>query len=225
MSHIIVAQLPSCIRLFATPLTVAHQASLSLTIFWSLPKFMSIASVRPSNCLILCCRFLCLQPFPASGFFPVSCLLASGGQSIGPSASASVLPMSIQGWFPLRLTSLIPYCPKDSQESSPIPQIERISSSVLCLLYGPVLRTTGNYRKKHSLDYTDLCRQSNIFAFYTLSRFVIAFLPRSSCLLISWLQSPSAVILEPKKGNLSLLPLFHFPLLFAMKWWDQMPWP
>ena len=87
MSHIIVAQLPSCIRLFATPLTVAHQASLSLTIFWSLPKFMSIASVRPSNCLILCCRFLCLQPFPASGFFPVSCLLASGGQSIGASAS------------------------------------------------------------------------------------------------------------------------------------------
>ena len=55
-----------------------------------------------------------------------------------------------------------------------------------------------------------------------LSRLVLAFLPRSKCVLISWLQSPSAVILEPKKC-LSLFPLF--PQLFAMKWWDQMPWP
>ena len=58
--------------------------------------------------------------------------------------------------------------------------------------------------------------------FNRLSRFVIAFLPRSRCLLISWLQSPSAVILEPKKiKSLSLFSLF--PHLFAMKWWDQMP--
>ena len=49
-----------------------------------------------------------------------------------------------------------------------------------------------------------------------------AVLPRSKCLLISWLQSPSAVILDPKKIVLSLLPLFH--LLFAFKWWDRMPW-
>ena len=55
-----------------------------------------------------------------------------------------------------------------------------------------------------------------------LSRLVIAFLPRSKCLLISWLQSPSPVILETKKRSLSLFPLF--PHLFAMKWWDQMPW-
>ena len=55
-----------------------------------------------------------------------------------------------------------------------------------------------------------------------LSRVVIAFLPRSKCLLISWLQSPSAVILEPKKNSQPLFPLF--PHLFAMKQWDQMPW-
>ena len=55
----------------------------------------------------------------------------------------------------------------------------------------------------------------------TLSRFVIASLPRSNCLLISWLQSPCAGILEPKKRNLSLLP--PFPILFAMKGWDRMP--
>ena len=57
--------------------------------------------------------------------------------------------------------------------------------------------------------------------FNMLSRLVIAFLPRSKCLLISWLQSPSTVILEPKK----IMSLFLlFPHLFAMKWWDQMPW-
>ena len=55
-----------------------------------------------------------------------------------------------------------------------------------------------------------------------LSRLVITLLPRSKRLLISWLQSPSAVILEPKKLSLSLFPLF--PHLFAMKWWDQLPW-
>jgi len=58
--------------------------------------------------------------------------------------------------------------------------------------------------------------------FNMLSRLVIAFLPRSKHLLISWLQSPSAVILEPKKKSLSLFPLF--PHLFAMKWWNWMPW-
>ena len=68
-----------------------------------LPKFMSSASLMPSNHLILC-YFFCLQSFSASGFFPVSQLFASGGQNID--ASASVLPMSIQDWFPLILTSL-----------------------------------------------------------------------------------------------------------------------
>ena len=58
--------------------------------------------------------------------------------------------------------------------------------------------------------------------FNMLSKFFIAFLPRSKCLLISWLQSPSAVILEPTKISLSLFP--WFPHLFAVKWWDQMPW-
>ena len=58
--------------------------------------------------------------------------------------------------------------------------------------------------------------------FNTLSRFVIAFLPRSKCLLISWLQSLSTVILEPKK--IRSVTVFAFPPLFAMKWWDWMPW-
>ena len=91
--------------LFATPWTALHQASLSLTISWFLPKFMSIESVMPSNHLILSCPLLLLPSFPASGSFPVSQRFESDGWSI--EASASVLPVSIQGWFSLGLTGLI----------------------------------------------------------------------------------------------------------------------
>ena len=72
--------------------------------------------------------FFCLQSFPASGSFPVSRLFASGGQSIGASASASVLPVNIQGWFPLGLTGLISLLSKDSPVSSPAPQCKSINS-------------------------------------------------------------------------------------------------
>ena len=75
----------------------------------------------------------CLQSFSASGSFPMSQLFASGGQSIG--ASASVLPMNIQRWFPLGLTALI-FLLRDSQESSPAPQFKSINSIALSLLYG-----------------------------------------------------------------------------------------
>ena len=95
----------SCVRLFATPWTAACQASLSITNSWSLLKLMSIESVMPSNHLILGCPLL-LPPsiFSTSGSFPMSQLFTSGGQSIGVSASASVLPMNIQDWFPLGWT-------------------------------------------------------------------------------------------------------------------------
>ena len=98
----------SRVWLFVTPWMVACQVSLSFTISWSLLKLMSIELMMPSSHLILCWPFsFCFQSFPASGSFPVSCLFTSGGQSIGASASASVLPMTIQGWFPLELTGLI----------------------------------------------------------------------------------------------------------------------
>ena len=93
-----------CVRLFATPWTAVHQASLSITNSWSLLKLMAIESVIPSNHLILC-RPLLLLPliFPKRprGSFPMSQFFASGGQSIGVSVSASVLQMNIQDWFPL----------------------------------------------------------------------------------------------------------------------------
>ena len=95
----------SHVRLFATPWTAARQASLSITNSQSLLKLMSIESVMPSNHLILCCPLL-LTSFPASGSFPMSQLFSSGGQSIGISASTSVLPMNIQDWFPSGLIGL-----------------------------------------------------------------------------------------------------------------------
>ena len=93
--------------LFATPWTAAHQASLSITNSQSLLKLMSIKLVSPSNHLIHCCPLSCLQSFPASGSFPIIQFFTSSGQSIGAWALTSVLPMNIQGWLPLGLTSLI----------------------------------------------------------------------------------------------------------------------
>ena len=101
-------QLLSCVRFFATSWTAARQAFLSFPNAWSLLKLMSIQSVMPSNHLILCRPFSShLQSFPASGSFPISQLFASGGQSIGASASASVLPVNVQDWFPLGWTGWI----------------------------------------------------------------------------------------------------------------------
>ena len=96
----------------------------------------------------------CPQSFPVSGSFPMSWLFTSGGQSIGASASASVLPMNIQGWFPLGWTGLI------SQESSPTLQFESISSWVLSLLYGSTLTSVHDHWKNKS-DCTYLCQQGH----------------------------------------------------------------
>ena len=103
------AQSLSRVRLFATPWIAARQASLSVRNSRSSLKLMCIELVIPSNHLILCCLLLLLPPIPPSirVFSNESTLCKWGGQSIGVSALASVLPMNIQGWFPLRLTSLI----------------------------------------------------------------------------------------------------------------------
>ena len=94
--------------LFVTPWTTALQASLSITNSQSLLKLMSIKSAMLSNYLILCCHLLLLpSSFPASGSFQTSQLFASGGQSIGVSASTSVLPMNTQDWSPLGWTGWI----------------------------------------------------------------------------------------------------------------------
>ena len=124
-----VVQLLSCVRLFVTRWTEAHSAPLSSAISQSLLKFMSIESGMPSNYLILVHPLLLLPSiFPCIRVF----------SNTGASASASVLLINIQGWFPLGWLVWSLCCPRDSQESSPTPQLESISSLALSLLYGKV---------------------------------------------------------------------------------------
>ena len=94
--------------------------------------------------------FSCLQSFPASGSFQMSQFFASGGQSIGASASISVLPMN---WFPLGWTGWISLQSKrDSQESSPTSQFNSINSLALIFLCSPTLTSIHDYWKNHSFD-------------------------------------------------------------------------
>ena len=110
--------------------------------------------------------FSCPQSFPASESFPMSQFFTPGVQSITVSASASVLPVNIQDWFPLGLTGWISLQSKGiSQESSPVSHFKNINSLVLSLLYVPTLSSIHNYWKNHSLHYMDLCQQSNVSAF------------------------------------------------------------
>ena len=139
-----------------------------------------------------------LQSLPASGSFQMSRFFTSGGQSIGVSPSASALPMNIQDWVPLGWTGGSPCSPLDSQESSPMPQFKSINSSVLSFiiqLSHPYM-TTG---ETIALTRWTFVGKVMSLLFNMLSRSAITFLPRSKRLLISWLQSPSAVILEPPK--------------------------
>ena len=93
-----------------------------------------------------------LQSFPASGSFPMSQFFTSGGQSIGASASTSVLPMITQDWSPLGWTVWSPFSPRDSQESSPTPQFKSINSLALSFLYCPTLTSIHDHWKNHSLN-------------------------------------------------------------------------
>ena len=103
-----------CVRFLASAWTAAHQASHPSPSPEACSNSCHVESVIPSNQLILC-RLLLLLPsnFPASGSFPMSWLFASGGQSTGASALASILPMNIQGRFPLGLASLISLLSKE----------------------------------------------------------------------------------------------------------------
>ena len=139
----------------------------------------------------------CLQSFPASGSFPMSQFFTSGGQSAG--ASASVLPMNIQDWFPFGLTGLI-YLQSKGLKS--LLQHHSSKASILLCSAFFILQLSHSYMtngKIIALTRWTFVSQVISLLFNTLSRLVITFLPRSKRLLTSWLQSPSAVILEPKK--------------------------
>ena len=148
------------------------------------------------------CRPLLRLPsiFPASGSFQMSQLFASGGQSIGVSASTSVLPKNIQDWFPFRMHWLDLCAIQGTLKS--LLQHHSSKASVLqhsTFITVQLVTSIHDYWKNNSLDEMDICCQSNVSVFSMLSRLVITFLPRSKHLLISWLQSPSSVTLEPPK--------------------------
>ena len=168
---------------------------------------MSIESVMPCNHLILYTLFsFCPQSFPSPGSFPMSWQFAWGGQSIRASASASVLPMNISDWFPLELTDLIFLKSNGLSRvfSSTIIQKHQFFSAQFSLWSNSHIHT---WLLKKTIVLTRLTFVGKVMSllFNMLSRFVIAFLPRSKRLLTSWLQSPSAVILEPKKIKVVLL--------------------
>ena len=166
---------------------------------------MSTKLVMPSNHLILCC--ISLSPaFSLSqhqGLFSVSWIFSSGSQSIG--ASASVLPMNIQFWFPLGLTGLIFFAVQGTLKS--LLHHHNSNASILqCSVFFMVqlLHPYMTIRKTITLTVHTFVGIAVSLLLNTLSSFVITFLPKSKCFLISWLQSPSTVILEPK--SLSLFP-------------------
>ena len=134
----------------------------------------------------------------------MSQLFTSGGQSIGASASLDLFAVQAT------LKSLL-------QHHSSKASILQCSAFFAVQLSHPYM-TTG---KAIALTRRTFVDKVMSLLFNILSRLVITFLPRSKCLLISWLQLPSAVILEPPKIK-SQFPLF--PSLFAMKWWDWMSW-
>ena len=128
----------------------------------------------------------------------MSWLFTLGGQSIRASASASVLPINIQSWFPLGLTGLISSLSKVLSRvfSNTTFQKHQFFGAQPSLWFNSHIHTW----LLHNFDYMDLWSAKVMsLLFNMLSRFVIDFLPRSKHLLISWLQSPSAVILKPKK--------------------------
>ena len=147
----------------------------------------------------------CLQSFPASGSFQMSHLFVSGGQSIGVSASTSVLPMNTQDWSPLGWTAALGYLcsPRDSQESSPTPQFKSINSSALSFLYGQLSHPYMTTGKTIALTRQIFVGKVMSLLFNMLSSLVITFLPRSKCLLISCIHVISYSI------YLSLSDLYH----------------
>ena len=156
----------SRVQRFATPWTAAHHPlcpsatpgvySNSCPLSWWYHPVIS-SSVIPFS--------YSLQSFPASGSFQMSQFFTSGGQSIGVSASASVLPMSIQDWYPLGWADWISLQSKCLSRDFATPQFKIINSSVLSFLYNSTLTSIHDYWKNRSFDEMDLCWHSNVSAF------------------------------------------------------------
>ena len=187
----------SPVQLFATPWTAACLPCPSLfpRVFsnscplsqWFHPTISSSVT-----------HFSCHQSFPTSESFPVSQLFHIRWPKHRSFSFTSVFPMSIQGLFSLGVTGLILQS-KGLSRAFSMPQSESISSSVLNLHYGPTSYPYMTIGKATTLIIWTFVRKVMSLLLNMLSRLIIAFLSRSKHLLVSWLESPSAVILEPKK--------------------------
>ena len=184
---------------FATPWTAAHQTSLSITNSWALFKLMSIELVMPSKHLILCHPLLLLPSiFPSIRVFLNESILHIRWPNYWSFSFRSVFPMTIQDWFPLGWTGLI------SLQSKGLSRVfsNNSKTSVLqCSAFFMIHLSHTNMTTGKTVALTIWTFVSKVISllFNMLARFVIALLPRSSHLLTSWLQSPSAVNLEPPK--------------------------
>ena len=177
----------SRVRLFVTPWIAARQASLSITSSRSSLRLMSIESVMPSSHFFLCRPLLLLPPIPPSiRVFPMSQLFAWGGQSIGVSALASVLPMNTQGWSPLELTGWTSLQSKGLSRvfSNTTVQKHQLFGAFFTVQLSHPYMTTG---KTIALTRWTFVGKVVSLLFNMLSRLVITFLPRSKCRLIFFL--------------------------------------
>ena len=191
----------SVVRLFVTPWTTAHQASLSITNSWSLFKLISIEWVMPSNHLILCHPLLLLPSiFPRIRVFSKESILPIRWPKDWSFSFSISLANEYSGLIPCRMDWLDLLAGQGTlksllQHHSSIASILRHSAFFMVQLSHPYM-TTG---KTIALTRRTFVGKVMSLLLNMLSRLVITFLPRSQRLLISWLQSPSAVILEPKK--------------------------
>ena len=190
----------SHVQLFATSWiswTALHQALLPLPSPGAYSKSYVFSQWCHATISFSVIPVSCLQSFAASGSSLMGRLFASGGQSIGVSASASVVAVNTQEWFTLGLTGLISLQSKGlSRVFSNITVQKHQFFSAQLSLFLHLYMTTG---KTIALTrWLFVCRVMSLL-FNILSRLVITFLSRSKRLIISWLQSPSAVILEPQK--------------------------
>ena len=183
-----------------TPWTAARQATLSIANLWGFLKLMSIESVMPSNHLIFC-RHVLLRPsiFPSIRVFSKESVLHSRWPKYWIFSFSISPSMNIQNWFPLGLTSWISLqskgCSKVFCNTTVQKHQLRLSAFFIVQLSHPYM-TIG---KTIALTRQTFVGKVTSLLFNMLSRWVITFLPLRKHLLISWLQSPSAVILEPIK--------------------------
>ena len=190
------------------PVDCSSQSPLPSTVYQSLLKFMFTESLIWSNHLIFCHLLLFLPSvFPSIRIFSsVNRLFASGSQSIGASASASVLPINIESisfridWLDLLAVQGALQC---------LLQHHTWKALVVLVLLYLMLQLSCDHWKNHSFDYTTFVVKVTSLFFNMLSKFVIAFLPRNKHLFISWLQSTSTVCLEPQKRK--SVPASTFP--------------